>query len=152
MKVLDLLCRHDHAFEGWLGSEEDFQDQRARGLVCCPLCASSEVRKGLSAPRIHLGATQPPPERPASGKAPAAPEALPAELQAAWLTLARHIAASTEDVGPRFAEEARRMHHGETEERGIRGQATARETAELLDEGIAVLPLLLPDSAKTRLH
>ncbi|HCL87748.1 MAG TPA: DUF1178 domain-containing protein, partial [Comamonadaceae bacterium] len=75
-----------------------------------------------------------------------------AELQAAWLQLSRRIIANTEDVGTRFAQEARRMHHGEIEERGIRGQATAQEAAQLLDEGIAVLPLALPAAAKESLQ
>jgi hypothetical protein len=66
--------------------------------------------------------------------------------------MARRIIAGTEDVGSRFAAEARRMHYGEVEERGIRGQASAQETAELLDEGIAVLPLLLPEAAKEPLQ
>lgn len=66
--------------------------------------------------------------------------------------MARRVMAQTEDVGDRFASEARRMHYGETEERGIRGQATPQETAELLDEGIAVLPLALPQAAKEPLH
>lgn len=77
---------------------------------------------------------------------------LPPALQAAWLQLARKIVASTEDVGGRFAEEARRMHHGEVEERAIRGQATAEEAVELLEEGIAVMPLPLPTAAKETLQ
>ena len=66
--------------------------------------------------------------------------------------MARRVMAQTEDVGDRFASEARRMHYGEAEERGIRGQATPQDTAELLDEGIAVLPLALPQAAKEPLH
>jgi hypothetical protein len=73
-------------------------------------------------------------------------------MQAAWLDIARKIVASTEDVGGRFAEEARRMHHGEVQERAIRGQATAEEAVELLEEGIAVLPLALPAAAKETLQ
>lgn len=76
----------------------------------------------------------------------------PRALQAAWLQAARQIMARTEDVGSRFADEARRMHYGEVEERAIRGRATAQETSELLDEGIAVLPLPLPDAAKETLQ
>jgi hypothetical protein len=73
-------------------------------------------------------------------------------LQAAWLSMARKVLASTEDVGPQFAQEARRIHHGEAEERAIRGQASHEETMQLLDEGIAVLPLLLPEAAKETLQ
>ncbi len=160
MKVLDLLCAHGHGFEGWFGSEDDFQSQLARGLVQCPMCASADIRKALSAPRLNLrsnqgsGPDQPtaaPHPPPATGK-DAALASVPAELQAAWLQLSRRIVANTEDVGTRFAQEARRMHHGEIEERGIRGQATAQEAAQLLDEGIAVLPLGLPAAAKESLQ
>ena len=161
MKVLDLLCAHGHGFEGWFGSEDDFQNQLARGLVQCPMCASADIRKALSAPRLNLRsrrnggvADHPPaasdPVPPAGREATLA--SVPAELQAAWLQLSRKIVANTEDVGTRFAQEARRMHHGEIEERGIRGQATAQEAAQLLDEGIAVLPLALPEPAKESLQ
>jgi len=160
VKVLDLLCAHGHGFEGWFGSEDDFQSQLARGLVQCPMCASADIRKALSAPRLNLrsnqgsGPDQPTaaPHPPASTGKDAALASVPAELQAAWLQLSRRIIANTEDVGTRFAQEARRMHHGEIEERGIRGQATAQEAAQLLDEGIAVLPLALPAAAKESLQ
>ncbi|NMM82120.1 hypothetical protein B2J86_14495 [Acidovorax sp. SRB_14] len=156
MKVLDLRCQKDHAFEGWFGGEADFQDQLQRGLLQCPLCGDAQVRKVLSAPRIQRAARDP-----AGGAAqesaapvaaaPAAPAAA-ASLQAAWLQWARKIAAQTENVGPRFADEARRMHYGEAPERAIRGQASLAETVELLDEGIAVLPLALPDGATDTLQ
>ncbi|WP_406622867.1 DUF1178 family protein [Acidovorax sp. SDU_ACID1] len=154
MKVLDLLCPLGHAFEGWFASEDDFRSQHARGLVQCPLCGSEEIRKGLSAPRLNLRASADAPREalPASSSADPASVPSPQALQAVWLQMARRIIAGTEDVGSRFAAEARRMHYGEVEERGIRGQASAQETAELLDEGIAVLPLLLPEAAKEPLQ
>ena len=71
-----------------------------------------------------------------------------AQMQAAWLQAVQHVMANTEDVGPRFAEEARKMHYGESEERGIRGQATPEQTRDLLEEGISVLPLPIPDALK----
>jgi hypothetical protein len=128
MKVLDLQCRSEHVFEGWFASEEDFQSQLQRGLVQCPLCGDEQVHKRLSAPRLNLGAT---PESPAPN---------PQQL-AAWLQQARRMVAESEDVGSRFAEEARKIHAGDADERAIRGQATLQETVQLLDEGIAVLPL-----------
>ena len=76
----------------------------------------------------------------------------PQALQAAWLHMVRRVMANTEDVGQRFAEEARRMHYGESEARGIRGQATAEQTEALLDEGIAVMPLPVPDGFKDTLQ
>jgi hypothetical protein len=140
MKVLDLHCAQGHAFEGWFAGEDDFQSQLQRGLLQCPMCGSAEVRKALSAPRLNLGATE----------APSSPS--PQEVQAAWLRMARKILAETEDVGTRFAAEARRMHYGEVKERAIRGQSSPRETLQLLEEGIAVLPLPLPAAAKESLQ
>ncbi len=145
MKVLNLQCESGHAFEGWFGSEDDYQDQRGRGLVECPLCGDTQVHKLPSAPRLNLGAAEPKAPPPAShdvatGPAPA--------LQAAYLKMVRHVMANTEDVGERFAEEARRMHYGEAQERGIRGQASREETEALQEEGIAVLPLPLPKALK----
>ena len=75
-----------------------------------------------------------------------------ARLQAAWLKMVRHVMANTEDVGQRFAEEARKIHYGETEERGIRGQATREQTEALLEEGIGVLPLPIPKALKEPLQ
>lgn len=146
MKVLDLQCSNRHDFEGWFGSEDDFQDQRSRGLVECPFCGDTAVNKMLSAPRLNLGAPQPAQPRQEVVNTP------DASMQAAWMKMVRHVMANTEDVGERFAEEARRMHYGETEERGIRGQASARETEALLEEGIGVLPLLVPKALKQPLQ
>ena len=161
MKVLDLQCRQGHVFEGWFASEDDFQGQKQRGLVQCPLCADDHIEKRLSAPRLNLGAREPaapsavltPSAAPEGGSLQVGnPPALPPALQAAWLDLARKIVANTEDVGARFAQEARRMHHGEVQQRAIRGQATPDEAMELLEEGIAVMPLPLPAAAKETLQ
>ena len=143
MKVLSLQCAHRHVFEGWFGSEDDFQSQLQRGLVECPLCGDTGVSKLPSAPRLNLGA-QPQPEAPKQEVA-AMPDAA---MQAAWLKMVRHVMAKTEDVGERFADEARRIHYGESEERGIRGQASREETQALLEEGIGVLPLPVPKALK----
>ncbi|HNE60209.1 MAG TPA: DUF1178 family protein [Ottowia sp.] len=158
MKVLNLQCAHGHAFEGWFASEDDFQDQRTRQLVECPLCGDVEVTKLPSAPRLSLsGASAADTASSASATGPTAAAASvanlpPAALQAAWMHLVRQVMARTEDVGERFAEEARRMHYGETEDRGIRGQATPAETEALLEEGIAVMPLPLPPGFKGTLQ
>ncbi|KRD48479.1 hypothetical protein ASE52_14130 [Acidovorax sp. Root275] len=161
MKVLDLQCQLGHVFEGWFASEDDFQSQKQRGLVQCPLCADDHIEKRLSAPRLNLGArapssasVEPGPSASSDGgtlQVGTSP-ALSPVLQAAWLELARKIVANTEDVGAHFAQEARRMHHGEVQERAIRGQATPGEAMELLEEGIAVMPLPLPAAAKETLQ
>jgi hypothetical protein len=178
MKVLDLQCGQHHVFEGWFGSEDDFQSQLARGMVSCPMCGDASVAKKLSAPRLNLsttrgeadtsGTTQTNAHEPITGApatstlaqatAPALPSLQevanlePAQLQAALLKMVRHVVANTEDVGDSFPEEARKMHYGEAEQRNIRGHATAEETEELIDEGIAVMPLPLPKVLKEPLQ
>lgn len=180
MKVLDLQCAAQHAFEGWFASEEDFQSQLSRGLVECPLCADSRIVKMPSAPRLNLGGHSAPDRVASSAEGPAveggaAPPAAPALVNAEAVTPApqaqtqaqaqlmgaghagflkalRQIVAQTENVGDRFATEARRMHYGEIEGRSIRGQATQRETADLLEEGIEVMPLPLSAVLKETLQ
>jgi hypothetical protein len=148
MKVLNLQCSHAHGFEGWFGSEDDFQDQLARGLVECPLCGDTGVSKLPSAPRLNLGATETAvAPAPAQGKQEVMSAPNP-QLQAAWMQLVQQVMAHTEDVGENFAEEARKIHYGESEERGIRGQASREETQALLEEGINVLPLPIPKGMK----
>ena len=149
MKVLNLHCGQGHVFEGWFAGEDDFQAQLGQGLLECPMCGTHEVRKALSAPRLNLGARAPA-SPPSSEAAPAS--APGAALQAAWLHATRKIMAESEDVGARFAEEARRMHYGEASQRAIRGQASLEETAQLLDEGIPVVPLPLPAATKETLQ
>ncbi|MBG6081520.1 DUF1178 family protein [Rubrivivax gelatinosus] len=145
MKVLDLRCANGHRFEGWFASDDDFMDQNGRGLVECPICGDHVVTRLPSAPRLNLsGAKEPAPEPPQAPKAPATD----ADLQAAWLGAVRQLLADTEDVGGRFAEEARRIHYGESENRGIRGQTTPEERQALSDEGIEVLTVPLPAALK----
>jgi len=141
---------HRHTFEGWFASEDDFQSQLGRGLVACPVCNDTAVVKQLSAPRLNLGAAQPP----APSNAPQGLQLANSEqaVQATWLQMMRRVMAGTEDVGERFAEVARQMHYGETQERGIRGRTSPEEAEALLEEGIPVLPLLLPDMLKEPLQ
>lgn len=181
MKVLDLQCSQYHSFEGWFGSEGDFQSQLNRGLVQCPLCGSAEITKKLSAPRFNLGKTAPPaaekaiasiseattgastastklvtqdqtPQPMASPQRPPMSPEIAAVMQAAWMDMAKHVMANTEDVGNSFASEARKIHYGEADERAIRGQATPEQTMELMEEGIDVMPLPIPESLKQRLN
>jgi len=165
MKVLNLQCRHGHGFEGWFASDDDFQRQLAADLVQCPLCSDPQITRLPSAPRLNLsGARAPamppagPPASPLPASSPAAPatgqasEVARSDLQAQWLQAVAHVLKTTEDVGERFAEEARRIHYGESEHRGIRGQASADERAALADEGIEVMPLPLPAGLKGPQH
>ena len=167
MKVLNLQCAHQHSFEGWFASEDDFQSQLSRGLVECPMCDDRVVHKMPSAPRLNFGAqaTRPstaisdstsaadsPAAPTASGTALAVPAGHNPEGQAEFLKALRHVIANTEDVGKKFADEARAMHYGDAEARNIRGQASMQETAELLEEGIEVMPLPMPAALKETLQ
>lgn len=153
MKVLNLQCSQGHGFEGWFASHEDYGSQRERGLVLCPVCNDGDIVKMPSAPRLNLG-------HDAAGTTAAAVAApvqevaslAPVHLQAAWMKMVRHVMAHTEDVGTKFAEEARKIHYGETGHRNIRGQASREETEALLDEGIEVLPLPVPAGLKEPLQ
>lgn len=147
-------------FEGWFASEDDYQSQRAKQLVQCPMCGDEHISKMLSAPRLNLSTSRSDtgtelvsvPENAVSVPATAAPVSMPPEMQAAWLQMVQHVMAHTEDVGAQFADEARKMHYGEAEERGIRGQVSSQETQALLEEGISVLPLPLPAALKGSVH
>ena len=143
MKVLDLRCANGHGFEGWFGSEEDFLDQNGRGLVECPMCADRVVTRLPSAPRLNLSGAREPAAAAATQVEPAA-----ADLQALWMQVVRHAIENTDDVGERFAEEARRIHYGETEARGIRGVASTQERQALHEEGIEVMSLPMPPALK----
>jgi hypothetical protein len=116
------------------------------------MCADAKVTKMLSAPRLNLSnPRESSPEKTNEASTAVAAPANP-DLTAAWMAMARAMIANTSDVGNRFAEEARKIHYGEVPEHGIRGQATAQETRDLLEEGIAVMPLVLPDALKEPLQ
>lgn len=140
-----LACEQAHEFESWFPSSDAFEEQRRRGFVTCPFCNSATVEKQIMAPSVARTDKAP--------KAPA-PEAQnfavlsekEREIRAALRALREHVMKNSEDVGRNFVEEARRIHHGEAEERSIYGEADLAEAKALLDEGIDVLPLpVVPD-------
>lgn len=142
MKVLNLRCANGHGFEGWFASDEDYMDQNGRGLVECPLCADKIIARLPSAPRLNLSGAREQVPAAAAAAAPQAPQ--PADMQAAFMKAVREMMQRTEDVGERFPEEARRIHYGETAERGIRGKASPEEREALRDEGIETFALPIP--------
>ena len=150
MKVLNLQCSQHHVFEGWFASEEDFISQCSRALVQCPACGDPSVTKMLSAPRLNLSGAKAPTlaaEVAASpSQAPDAPS-WPA-LASAWAEVSQRLAANTTYVGDQFAEQARKMHYGEVQTQAIRGQTSLAEARDLVEEGIDLIPLLLPESMK----
>ena len=133
-----LICEREHEFEGWFRSNDDFETQKKRGFVDCPTCGSRKVDKALMAPAISTGAKQ---EKIALAMGEAQRQAL-AQLRA----LSRKIRENADYVGDRFAEEARRIHFGESEPRGIYGEATSEEVRGLIEDGVDFMPIpMLPE-------
>lgn len=151
LKVFDLQCGNGHIFEGWFSEANSFEKQVDKGLLSCPVCSDNTIERKLSAPRLNLGKKQPAisedidqagQDRVGSGDNNAAmPAPQLAKFQAQVLQHMRQLVKDSEDVGSRFAQEALKIHHGEAQERAIRGTATAEERQELSDEGIAVMPV-----------
>lgn len=142
MKVLNLRCALDHRFEGWFASDDDFRTQGERGLVACPLCDDKTISRLPSAPRLNMSR-----QRDEGAPLPVA-EIAQARAQGQWLRAVREMIRTTEDVGDRFPEEARRIHYGEAQERGIRGHATPADAHALREEGIEVVAVAVPEPLK----
>jgi hypothetical protein len=135
--VLNLCCDSEHLFEGWFASAAAFESQRQRGLVACPVCGSQTISRRPTAPYVNVGTTVDVPAARAPDRvSKPSPEAL-----AVMVAMLRQAGKMSEDVGERFAEEARGIHYGEREARSIKGQASGDDIGELLEEGILVLPL-----------
>ncbi|GAA0786345.1 DUF1178 family protein [Roseibium denhamense] len=168
-----LVCETAHTFEGWFRNSDDFETQCERTMVTCPICGSSKVRKALMAPAVTTSRKKasPPPAnaevQPVSAGASVASEATASanapnqalqpsallsgdaqqkEVIEALRLLRTRVIENSENVGSKFAAEARKIHYGEAEQRSIYGHTTPADAEALLDEGIAVLPLPeLPD-------
>lgn len=147
MWVAELRCAQGHGFEGWFASREAFEDQSERGLVSCPRCGSQQLERRLSAPRLNLGAAAPkqPPKQPPTQPQRQLHHQESAGSAAPLRELLAYLKAGSEDLGERFADEARRIHRGEVPERAIHGKASGAQFEALLDEGIEVLALPDPD-------
>jgi hypothetical protein len=143
MIVFDLACGGGHVFEAWFGSQADYEGQKARGLVSCPSCGDVGVGKAPMAPRIATGRAV---ERPAAHAESGDPQGMARALMAAQTELLSR----SEDVGRRFAEEARAIHSGDSENRLIHGQASRDEAKALVRDGVPVAPLPFPVRDKTR--
>ena len=138
-----LLCEHEHPFDGWFPSSAGFEAQAASGDLVCPVCGSREVRKALMAPQLGRGTRK--------GAPAAAPAALPdaaQKLGMMMLALRKHVEENCDYVGDRFAEEARRIHYGETDHRDIYGETTPDEARALIEEGVEVAPLPIVPPAR----
>jgi hypothetical protein len=146
MIVFDLLCGSGHRFEGWFGSAVDFSSQKEGRLLSCPSCGSSQIERIPSASRVNLGAEPPkPPAAPSAARTPDMEGKDPfAIAQMLYSRLLDELLTKTEDVGKEFPAEARKIFYQEAPARGIRGEATAEEHEQLLDEGIPVARVPVP--------
>ncbi len=138
MISFSLTCEQDHGFDAWFRNGEDFDRQKKRGLVECPHCGSKKVEKALMAPAVSTGRRK---EKLALA-ATAEQKAMMAQLKA----MTEKVRENADYVGDRFAEEARKIHVGETEARGIYGEATPEEAKGLAEDGVGFMPLpVFPD-------
>ncbi len=144
--IYDLQCDVGHRFEGWFKNAEEFAQQQEGGLLACPQCACAQVHRLPTA--SHVGSSS------SADAAKAAQEmaALKAKSDAVLTKIHDFIERHFDDVGSAFAEEARKIHYGETRERAIRGEATATEVRALHEEGVDVLPLPAPPPDKSKLN
>ena len=150
-----LICEQGHDFESWFQDSAAFDKQAKRALVRCPQCGSAKVEKAIMAPRLASSSKKrkAPAEAPVPTATPA-PEKAPVamispqeqEFRAKLKELREHLTKNADDVGPKFPEEARKMHYGEIEHRSIYGVASPEDAKELAEEGIEFHPLpILPD-------
>lgn len=127
-----LQCEHEHPFEGWFSASSDFDDQQAKGLIECPYCASKAVRKAIVAPAVAgtkaQGSTEPTPE-------------MREMMMQAMGEVRKHVEDNFDYVGDRFAAEARAIHEGKSEDRGIYGEASPKQVKDLMQDGVRVAPL-----------
>ena len=139
-----LNCDQAHGFEAWFGSSADYDDQAARGLVECPFCGSRSVQKAIMAPAVS-----------GTRKSDAAPE-IAARMQTMMMEAARevraHVEANFDYVGDAFAREARAIHEGRSEDRGIYGEASPAEVKALVEDGVPVAPLPPEPPKKTEVN
>ncbi len=138
-----LACEHGHAFEGWFGSSSDFDDQQDRGLLECPVCATRAVSKQIMAPAV--AGTK---KRGGDDQA----EPMRAMMMEAMGRVRAHVEENFDYMGDKFADEARAIHEGRSEERGIYGEATPKEVRALVEDGVPVAPLPMAPPKKTEVN
>ena len=137
-----LVCEHGHEFEGWFGASADYDDQASRGLLQCPVCETQAVRKQIMAPAV-------------AGTKRTAPDPTPqarAMMMEAMSRVRAHVEENFDYVGDAFAREARAIHEGRSEDRGIYGEATPAEVKKLVDDGVPVAPLPPTAPKKTEVN
>lgn len=134
MIKFSLACDNGHGFEAWFKNGDDYESQRKRGFLECPTCGSNHVSKGLMAPSISGAKRQ-------EEVNVAISDDTRREILSKMQEIARVVRRDGENVGSRFAEEARKIHYGESGPRGIYGKATPDEVTNLIEEGVSIMPL-----------
>jgi hypothetical protein len=127
--VYNLRCANDHEFEGWFQTGAAFDEQAASGKLTCPMCATHRVEKAIMAPAV------------AGTKRTVSAKDELKQMRQFVSGMRKYVKENAEYVGPKFPEEARKIHYGETEERHIYGEATLKQAKELIEEGVDVAPL-----------
>lgn len=144
MILFELKCTADHRFEAWFRDGAAYDAQAAAGTIACPVCGDTGVTKAPMAPRIVKSRSRPAPEKSepgapqGGGGTEKAPQDVQGEVMRQLAELRRAVETNCDYVGDRFAEEARRIHYGETDPRGIYGEATPGDVAELKEEGVTI--------------
>ena len=133
LKVFNCICEFGHSFEGWFDSVDSLDEQIRQGLVSCPYCDTTKVKRVPTASYVLASRDK--------AKNEISEQELAAEIRSKMYTAARNLLKGSENVGERFAEEARAVHQGKAPMRKIHGRCTVEEAEELIDEGIGVLPL-----------
>jgi hypothetical protein len=141
-----LNCDQGHEFESWFPSSSAYDKQAKRGLLSCPRCGSAKIDKAIMAPRLSGTNREAPSEAPAPKNPVAILSPQEREIRTKLRELRDHLTKNAENVGPKFPEQARKMHYGEIEHRSIYGEASPEEAKGLAEEGVEFHPLpILPD-------
>jgi hypothetical protein len=138
-----LACEDGHEFEGWFSTSEDYDDQAGRGLLACPVCDTHAVRKQIMAPALAGTSKHDPDENPAAKRA---------MMMEVMGRVRAHVQANFDYVGDTFATEARAIHEGRAEGRGIYGEATPTEVKALVADGVPIAPLPPEPPKKTEVN
>lgn len=150
MIVFDLKCPQNHVFEAWFQNSLIFESQRQAAEISCPYCGETNIEKAIMAPNISVGghlksqAAETEAGPPMAGQSAVTPFPMAAEYRKVLESFREVVAKNCDYVGSGFAEEARKIHYGEAEQRGIYGEATPEESRDLNEEGIEFFQLPMP--------
>ena len=139
MIAYQLVCAKGHGFEGWFSNSAGFDAQEAQGALACPICGDTDVKKAVMSPSVKASATKAKGKTEVTAPPPNAPD--PQKVRQFMAGYRKFIEENADYVGPKFPEEARKIHYGEAEERHIYGESTLKEARELIEEGIEVAPM-----------